>query len=852
MRCLLAAGLLVFVAGCHPLACFHPADLPRDPPLSLSSEDRWPRAEVQIDVDDLGIPHLYGTSEPDLAYALGVMHARDRLFQMFLYVHAGEGRLTELLGADLLEVDRQNRILMHGVDELIAAFGPRDRETIDAYCAGVNEGARMVGRSAEMAILGVDWEPLTPRDVIAVARLQQWDQSVGFFEEMSRHRLLKELGKDSPVAAALLADSPSGGVPIVSPDEHDGAPFAPPAERTAFHAPATPRPGTPSVGPAVQRSRDLLRQQLKDDLAERFSGGGTGASNSWSLSPDKTAAGVAILANDPHLGHSAPGVFYMVDMHLRDGDAEHVIAGGSFPGIPAVLIGHGRHIAWGITNSYADTQDVVVLERPAGLDDSYVVDGQRFAFGEVTQKFRLGKGDDAEVVAETWQTSIFGPVLPPGYGSYGGARALVDEDERLALLWTAQQFPAENSSLISAFWDLAKSRDIDEAGRAVQLFAAPAMNINMAFTDGTIAYRLSGIVPVRGDEQRVDYPRRGSTRAAGWTGPLAADQKPQTTNPPKGYIVAANQRIVDNGVVSQRFVGFESAQPWRAMRIDQRLRELLADGKPSTEELLGIQQDVESLQAQTLAPILGAHCPKKVEGHDDERVRAFCEAIAGFDGSYTVDAIALPYTRTAFLFSTEVLRAHVHPELAEELARQTSQAMALYEIVKAEHDGTLSPVLDDPRTPEREGIDGFMARATKAALDLVVTEAGGAEADWRWGKSHTLSLRGALSSAPVIGFLFQTDAREQSGISTVPRAEAADFNKKMRVHFGAGLRLIAEMSDPPNIRMINDSGNSGHFGHRHLEDQYPLWTRGEPRVLSLPKKDAESRREGALVIKPKS
>lgn len=192
----------LFLGACHPLACWHPADLPKDQPLVFQSNEDWPKDEVQVDVDDLGIPHIYGKSEADLAYALGVMHARDRLFQIYTYVHAGEGRLTEILGEDLLEIDRKNRVLMFGVDELLAALEPKDREIVDAYCAGLNHGAKDVGRSAEMSILGVDWEPVTARDVLAVVRLQQWDQSVGFSEEMTRYRLVKALGARSSTRAS--------------------------------------------------------------------------------------------------------------------------------------------------------------------------------------------------------------------------------------------------------------------------------------------------------------------------------------------------------------------------------------------------------------------------------------------------------------------------------------------------------------------------------------------------------------------------------------------------------------------------------------------------------------------------
>jgi penicillin amidase len=850
MRVLPVLLPVVLLTGCHPIACFHPADLPRDQPLILVSSDAFPKEDVEIHVDTFGIPHIWGKSEADLAYGLGAMMGRDRLFQMMLLIHAGEGRLTELLGADYLEVDRQNRLLMHGVDEQIAALDQKNRDLLDAFVAGVNESAKTVGKSAEMQILGVDWEPMTKREVMAIVRYQQWDQSVGFSEEMARWRLAKQLGADSPVAQALLVDAPSGGVPIVDVSEHDGEPFVEPAARTALHAPP---PGRTSRGPQT-RARASVMDAARAEIASMFAQGGTGASNSWSVGADHTEKGVAVVANDPHLGHSAPGIFYMVDMHLVTEDGEFVVAGGAFPGIPAVLIGHGNDIAWGITNAYADTQDVVVLQVPEGQDAVYVVDGNTYAFQERVQKFKLGKGDDAEVIEETWQESIFGPVLPPGYGSYGQETALVDVDEKLALSWSAidPQYRDDAARFATSFWELARSKNIEEATAALQDFTAPVMNVNMAFTDGTIAYRLNGIVPVRGDDQRVDFPRLGLTAEAGFVGRLPTAQKPQLTNPPKGFINATNQRIVENDVLSQRYVGFEGAQPWRALRVDARIRALIEDGKKAkTEDILAVQQDITAGDAQELASILGDHCKGPVAGHDDNRVAAFCEAVGSFDGVYTVDAVALPYARLARELRLELLRAHVHPDLADDLSNQTWAQMAMHELIKQEHAGEPSPLFDDPETTAREGLDGFVARALKVALDAVVDEAGGGEGDWRWGKLHKLSLRGALASAPVIGFLFATDAREEAGTSTVPRAEGPDFNNKMRVRNGAGLRLVAEMTTPPTIRIVNDSGQSGHFGHRHLEDQYPLWTKGEPRVVSAKKADAEANREGAMVIKPK-
>jgi penicillin amidase len=474
-------------------------------------------------------------------------------------------------------------------------------------------------------------------------------------------------------------------------------------------------------------------------------------------------------------------------------------------------------------------------------------------FGAWEQCFTLGKEDDAERVCEDYETTIFGPVIPEGYGSYGGATPLVEKGEKLALLWTAAEFPEDNSRMVTSFWRLAKSKNVTEATDALQDFSSPSMAVVMAFTDGTIAFRLSGIVPLRGDDQRVDFPRRGASRSSGWVGRMPAAQKPQSTNPEKGFIVAANQRVVDNDVLTQRSLGFEEAKPYRAMRITERLTKMLDDKKPTIDELCSIQQDTVSIEAKKLAPVLAKHCPDHVDGHDDARVQAFCKAIDEFDGDFTLDAVALPYARTAREFILSVFEAHVDNELALDMASTTSIVVAFTDLAVAESKGDVkAAIFDDPRKAGREGLDPFVARAVKRALDKVVADAGGGEGDWTWGKNHQMSTRGLLYSAPVVGFLFDTWGHDESGISEAPRAEGPDFANKMRVRFGAGLRLFAEMKEKgAEVRMVNDSGQSGHFGHAHLADQNPLWSAGTPYKIAKTKKEIDAELEGSLDLLPK-
>lgn len=854
---------LMTTAACHPLACCAPADLPKDNPLVVAVESDRVSGPVDVVYDELGIPHIYGDNEVDLAHALGFMHGRDRQFQILLYVHAGQGRLTELLGEDMLPVDRDNRLLTYNLEAFEAAMGERDRAILLAYADGLNQGAKATGRSAEMQVLGLDWEDVGIPELLAVLRLQQWSQSVGVDEELARHRLRK--ATSSEVFDELWTDVSARGETIVDAANHTGEAFGfgPDRDKLRYHAaPSTQasssaRGTTPTTRSAPQTGRKMIIDELtavREELRARFGGPGRGASNSWAVDGTLTDSGAPVLCNDPHLSHTAPGVFYMVHLEAPD----FSVVGGTFPGLPAVLIGHGRHVAWGITNAYADTMDVVELQTLEADRDIYVVDNAPINLRRVTQRFKLGKKSDSKVIEETFHESIFGPVLPRRYGE-GTSQSTpwVDDDERLVLQWTASHFVNDQRNVIGAFWDMAKAKTIDQVHAAVQDFAAPAMNVAIAIADNDegdagIHYRLTGIIPIRGDDQRVDIPRKGVRRDSGFVGVLPASQKPQLDNPASGFLVASNQRIVDNGVLSQRFVGYEGARPFRANRIHERLRELLANGATaSRDEICSIQQEVGSIEARELAPILGKHCPASVGGFSDDVVASFCAAVADFDGAYTLESTAIPFARLLRAVVEETLLRHIDEDLMDDVIGISFVQMAIHEAILAADRGEARPALfDDPTTPAVEDFADVVAAAAPVALEIVRAEVGENPADWQWQRQHTLSFRNALAAAPVIGGFFATAERPESGTNTAPRAEAADPKNGLKCRFGAGLRLHAEMSSTPRIGMIGDIGNSGHFGHRHLEDQYPLWTKGETRELWRAKDDVTAENDGLLRLEP--
>ncbi len=840
----LAATLLL--AACHPFACFTPADLPKDQPLEVTStSERFPAAGVEVLVDDWGIPHVFGESEADLSYGLGYMHGRDRTFQLMFRKFAALGRLSELLDRDMLYADQFLRLTSWNLDEQLALTSERSMAILEGYAAGVNDGAAAVGRSAEMVLLGVDFEPFTARDVLACIRLLQDNQATGRDEELARARFLNRLPKGDPRLAEVLSLPDHRGAPVVPSDEHSGArgfvaERQPAGERLVTSPGASAGPDTTPLRKhplraAAERPElsDFERQLLLGLLSEREGG----ASNSWVVHGDKTASGHPVLTNDPHLAHEGPSLFYLAHMKGPDFD----IAGVTFPGIPAVIIGWGDDVAWGITNASADCQDMVRINPVQERDDLYWLDGAPMSYGTFEQEYKMRRGDDAPVYREVWKTTVFGPMMPPG------RLYQVDEGDRFAVMDCTLNNPAQKADLITSLWDIALADDVEDADKAAWDLAAPFMNLVMAFTNGDIVYRLSGKLPVRLSDEPLDRPRDGSSRSAGWGEPLPREFKPQLHNPAKGYFNATNQRLTDEDGPGWPYYGREGSDAYRSLRVSERVEALLADKKPSAEELLAIQQDIEPVEARILLPALVPHCPDEVDGFSSEMSAGLCTALKEFDGKFTVESKgALAFEWLWPEVKRQVAIRLVGEEVAGSVTGLASFQQAVERAFVAALAGEEPVLLDDPRQSGYEGPKPFVRAAAKVVLAQLKSTIGENPNDWTWGRVHTLSVRGRLAEAPGVGFLFATSPRPQSGCRACLRSE-----RGTPVTAGSGTRISAEMSTPPKVRMVIDGGQSGHYGHRHLEDQLPRWETGDLLDIPLERAAIEQKREGWLKVKPR-
>jgi len=532
-------------------------------------------APVEIGIDDRGIPRIRAGSERDAAVALGVLHARDRLFQMEMTRRGGAGRLSEIAGPSTLRLDRFVRTLglRQRAEADLAALPAEARDMLQAYADGVNAWAAARGRLAapEFLLLGAP-EPWRPADSLLWGKVMGLWLSGNWRTETERARLAAILPADR-LAQLWPADDTPGRPDLVALP----APLALP-ERFAALLRATPRWGQDAPLP-------------------------DSASNAWAVAPSRSTTGGALLASDPHLAFQAPILWYLARIELPGG---RFLAGATAPGVPLVVIGRNESLAWGFTTTHSDTQDVFV-ERLAGPDAYETPDGPR---PFVTREERIavrGRADEMLRVRETRH----GPVISDLDDQPPGDRVLAVSMANLAAADTQAQ------GLLA----LNRARSLEEARAAAALIASPAQNLTVADAAGGIAMYLVGRTPVRASGDGA-LPAPGWDGAHDWRGWVPFDAMPHVERPASGTVANANNRVQPPG--AEVYLGRDWYGDWRFRRIGDLLRQR---DRHAPGDFAAMQADAVSLLAREMLPlILSAPRPEGEAG-------AARDLLVGWDGA---------------------------------------------------------------------------------------------------------------------------------------------------------------------------------------------------------------------------
>ncbi|WP_432558516.1 penicillin acylase family protein [Granulicoccus sp. GXG6511] len=766
---------------------------------------------VEVLRDAQGIPHIYADNPEDLFAAQGFVHAQDRFWEMDVRRHITSGRLSELFGESQVETDVFLRTLgMHRVAEQeLALLSVRHRRYVEAYADGVN--AYLAARSAnelslEYAILGLQGLSYVPKqwtavDSIAWLKAMAWDVSSNLSGEIELAALTASVGEQRALSVQPSFDAevfhpivPNGAVA-------DGA-FDPALVGQNRPAPLSSDPQVTEPD-AVAALQSVARGQ--DAVTGWLAVGGADAigSNSWVVSGERTASGKPILANDPHLAVSIPGIFTQVGLHCRTvtADCPFDVSGFSFAGMPGVIVGHNAHIAWGLTTPYVDTQDLVIEQ----IRGRQVRRGQD-EWGEITERvelIRVAGGDDRSInVRETSNGPLLSDVHAAMRQHVTGPDDSVGLETAVALRWSAL-LPSRS---IEAIFEFNRASNFDEFRAAARLLSAPSQNLIFADVNGNIGYQLPGAIPVRRQGDGT-MPVPGWDPAYGWERMIPFEELPFAHNPPEGFVVAANQQIIEDYPLP---LGSHYSRGWRSQEIVDILNE---QTEPLTVASSSeIFNDTTVRFAELIVPYLLAVEPR------EDWVRDGQEVLRAWDRQSGTDSTGAFYFH---LVMKHIVQLAFDDEVPPEV--RTGSTDRWYAVVADLLREPNNEWWDDKSTTIVEDRDAILDRAlSHARRDATVLRSLDPQG-WNWGHTHRLRLRhqtlGRSGIGAVESLFNRGDEPVGGGTAVVLAWSFNDREWGFEVTNGPAMKMVVDLADLDNSRWINLSGQSGHAFHPNYADQ---------------------------------
>lgn len=789
-------------------------------------------SEVVVRVDSLAVPHIHAESLGDAFFAQGYLHAEHRLFQMEILRRTAQGRLAELFEQELLPADRWLRTLdlWRAAGRSLASAGARELELLEAYAAGVNAWLADHRESLppEFLLLGFEPEPWSAHAALAVGKVMALDLSPWSLEieRYQARRLLDGqrfafLEGGYPRWAPTILDEP---VSVPRPAGGSERPVGSLASEASPPGRSGHRERSPGVAGEARAAvvglggvESRPRARLPTEILPGLPGGG--ASNAWALDGSRTSTGHPLLANDMHLGLRAPAVWYLVGIHAPE--AGYVVAGLSIPGAPGVIVGYNRDVAWGFTNGVVDDMDFTVEEVDAG--------GQRYREGGSWRGFDVRRETirvrgRSEPVEYRVRETVRGPLA---------SDALPGVESPLSVAWTAARATTEFRGILA----MNRARSAAEMDRAIRLFTSPQQNVVYATASDTVAYRLSGTVPLRRSGQSGSYPLDEPPEGPLWPGVWPRDRMPALSRARNGYVATANNLQAPDlyGVL-----GVDYPLPFRARRIVDRLSGARQWG---VREMLELQRDTRSLLGDRLAE-------RAVRAMRRAGLETAAGTIAGWDRRVDVDSrgAALFYLwlfRLRDLVAADEYRAASSGGGLPERAHFPDGAL-LRLLEETGSDSARALWADDVSTSGRETLAELEERAARSA----VREAAGRS----WGEIHLEVHAHPLGRVPWLDALFGFNVGPVPGPGG-PHTVRPDDWDRWRALDGSAWRTPLESRHGPSERFIAvldaergsrgyfmlPTGQSGNPFSKHYRDMLPRWLAGELAPVPLEESAVRSR-----------
>ncbi|MCB5167971.1 penicillin acylase family protein [Streptomyces bambusae] len=900
---------------------------------------------VEVKRDRNGIPQIYADNDLDLFRAQGFVQAQDRFWEMDVRRHMTSGRLSEMFGSGQVETDAFLRTLgwrRVAQQEYDSKLSPETKKYLQAYADGVNaylkdkSGKDLSVEHAALQLTG-DYkvEPWTPVDSVAWLKAMAWDLRGNMQDEIDRSLMTSRLGQEQidelyppypfdrnrPIVEGGSVDSangtytPQGRSSASGSSQSSSGGFGRSASGFSSASAASTRSALTAPGGAAEGLKTQLTALAAnlDKVPALLGPNGSGiGSNSWVVSGKYTTTGKPLLANDPHLSPQLPSVWYQMGLHCRTVSAQcqYDVSGFTFSGMPGVVIGHNKDIAWGMTNNGADVTDLYLEQvTPEG----YRYDGKTLPFTSREEVIKVAGGDDKKI---TVRMTNNGPLVSDRSDSLAsvGARAPVSGSAPdrgtgygVALRWTA----LDPGKSMDAVFKLNRAKDFDSFRAAARDFEVPSQNLIYADgkgAQGNIGYQMPGRIPVRGaGDGRMPAPgwdskyawksAKGADKDAdantgtgadaddakddgGW---IPQDALPWDHNPKRGFIVTANQAAVQTGADKYPY---PLTSDWgygaRSQRINDLIEAKIKDsGKISTDDMRTMQMDNSSEIAALLAPEL-AKLPIK-----DPDVREAQKLLEGWNFTQEPDSAAAAYFNAVW---RNILKLAFGNKLPKELrvegncvsvrpAGSSGPADDLAERVlecgerdadSAQPDGgdrwfeVVRKLMKDEKSAwwQTPGTrldkatatrDELFARAMKDARWELTAKLGKDVNTWSWGRSHQLTLKNQTIGTEGPGFMQRLLNRgpwNLGGGEATVNATGWNAASGYGVTWVPSMRMVVNMNDLDKSRWINLTGASGHAYHGNYTDQTELWAKGELLEWPFGKDAVDKATVDTLTLKP--
>jgi penicillin amidase len=743
--------------------------------------------EVNIFYDNFGVPHIFAQNAEDAYFALGYAQAQDRLFQMEMLRRAASGRLSEVLGPDLLKVDKLfrtlgiNQFAKEHAQKFLSADTASFQLAALAYQKGVNEYVRTGKTPLEFSIMGIPKTEFLPEDIYNAVGFMSFGFAEGFKADPVLQKIKTEWGEEYLRDFAI--ETPAGAERIKS-----------------------------FQGPSKKLPSDSLIVAIGDALAQLPIPLWQG-SNGWVIAGDRTASGLPILANDTHIGYSQPAVWY--EAHIEYPGFSFY--GHHLAGIPFALLGNNRFSGWGLTMFENDDTDFFIETlNPENANQVKFKD----QWEEIKTRKEIIKVKDKPDVELEVKSTRHGNII-------NGLFSVKEEAAPISLSWTLTQ---QTNEALQAAYTLNHVSKFEEAKKAAALFSAPGLNVMYGDRAGNIAWWAVAKLPIRPAHVQSKLFLDGASGNDEYLGFHDFSKNPQSINPPWGYVYSANNQ--PDTVKGNYFPGYYYPKA-RSGRIVQLISE---EKKWTPEDMKKVNLDVVSITH----PQVAKEIAKVLRQLSKDEYKSLIELLESWEGDHRASDNA---PSVFYNMLSQVMSLAMEDELGDEAYGNimgTSIPKNSYDrFIKNES----SPWWDDVKTKDiKENRQQIVQKAADRTLALLTQTSGNTSDQWTWGKIHTLTHKHALNSVKPLDKIFNVGPFTVDGGSEVINNLHFSLNTNgyFPVSGGPALRKITDFADIENGQTCSPTGQSGNVMSAFYDDQAEMFATGKFRKMLMNKSEIES------------